>query len=195
MKLVYSRQIYRDNNVTIKIRTWILSGVILALLTACATPTVVPQPTQPLQGYPAPSATVQGYPLPAATKPTQGYPAPATEAPTDVKPTATSAPTSTPAVTATPKTEFITFQDFEIVPASKTIAAGTKVVFLVKTNGTHCHEPYSSYPDRTDPSGLFDSGPLQNGESFEFTFTDPGTYTIRCGCHPDSMVGTITVTP
>jgi plastocyanin len=38
----------------------------------------------------------------------------------------------------------------------------------------------------------FNSGTLNKGQSYSFTFTKPGTYTYYCGFHPD-MKGTILV--
>ncbi|MBI4312339.1 MAG: cupredoxin domain-containing protein [Chloroflexi bacterium] len=40
--------------------------------------------------------------------------------------------------------------------------------------------------------GLFDSGILDEGKTFSYTFTKAGTYTYTCTLHP-SMTGTITV--
>jgi plastocyanin len=65
------------------------------------------------------------------------------------------------------------------------------VIFLIKDGQ---HEVYQSPPDSTDIAG-FDSGPLDPGQQYILTFTDPGTYTIRCGFHPNNMVMTLTVTP
>ena len=45
----------------------------------------------------------------------------------------------------------------------------------------------------TSTDGLWDSGTLRGGNTYAFTFTDPGTYGFFCGIHP-SMTGTITVT-
>ena len=45
----------------------------------------------------------------------------------------------------------------------------------------------------TADDGTFSSGNLAPGDTFEFTFDEPGTYTYACRIHP-SMVGTITVT-
>lgn len=44
----------------------------------------------------------------------------------------------------------------------------------------------------TASDGSFDSGNLDEGGSFSFTFTEPGTYTYRCEYHPD-MQATIVV--
>jgi len=44
-----------------------------------------------------------------------------------------------------------------------------------------------------NPKGtIFDSGPLTQGNTYEFKFTQPGTYNYICSIHP-SMQGTITV--
>jgi plastocyanin len=41
--------------------------------------------------------------------------------------------------------------------------------------------------------GLFRSGALDQGDSFEFTFSKPGSYRYVCSIHP-RMAGTIVVT-
>jgi plastocyanin len=38
----------------------------------------------------------------------------------------------------------------------------------------------------------FTSGTLANGAAYQFTFTQPGTFTYHCTIHP-SMTGTIIV--
>lgn len=45
----------------------------------------------------------------------------------------------------------------------------------------------------TSPDGVFDSGTLAMGDSFEFTFDEAGEYEFFCEIHP-SMTGSITVT-
>ncbi len=51
---------------------------------------------------------------------------------------------------------------------------------------------YSVLPDGADP---WDSGILQPGESFSYTFTVPGTYSYFCLPHVLSgMLGTVEVT-
>ena len=44
----------------------------------------------------------------------------------------------------------------------------------------------------TSNDGAFDSGNLDEGRGFSFTFTEPGTYTYRCDYHPE-MQATIVV--
>jgi len=44
----------------------------------------------------------------------------------------------------------------------------------------------------TSTNGLFDSGNLNRGDSFSFTFSEPGEYAFVCTIHP-SMTGTLTV--
>jgi plastocyanin/uncharacterized membrane protein YozB (DUF420 family) len=119
-----------------------------------------------------------------------GLPTP--EPPTATPPPgATPAPTATTGPTATPGPVTVVFRNFEIVPNELTISAGTTIIFVIKDSQ---HEPYLSFPNSTDIAG-FDSGPLSPGQTFPVTFKNPGTFTIRCGFHPEKMVMTLTVTP
>ncbi|VVB57167.1 Plastocyanin [uncultured archaeon] len=45
----------------------------------------------------------------------------------------------------------------------------------------------------TSSTGAFDSGTLQQGQSFSFKFDTPGTYEYHCAIH-SRMKGKITVT-
>ena len=158
--------------------------IVFLLIAGCAGTPVAPEATTesspvPDTPVPAPSATE------AVAAPTE-TPAPAdTPVPTETQPPATETPAS--------GTVNVTYQDFEIIPSNIRIKVGTKVTFLIKSASGDCHEPYSSYADRTDISGLFDSGALRNGASFSYTFRKAGTITIRCGCHPEMMVATVEV--
>lgn len=158
--------------------------IVFLLIVGCSGTPVAPEATTesspvPDTPVPAPSAT-EAVAVPTDT------PAPAdTSVPTETQPPATETPAS--------GTVNVTYQDFEIIPSNIRIKVGTKVTFLIKSDSGDCHEPYSSYPDRTDISGLFDSGALRNGASFSYTFRKAGTITIRCGCHPEMMVATVEV--
>lgn len=45
----------------------------------------------------------------------------------------------------------------------------------------------------TAEGGVWDSGTLSQGDSFEFTFEEPGEYDYFCAIHPAQMTGTIIV--
>ena len=47
--------------------------------------------------------------------------------------------------------------------------------------------------DVTSDDGLFYSGFLDPGESWSYTFEDPGEYAYNCGLHPEWMVGKVIV--
>src|SRR5262249_23891402 len=107
------------------------------------------------------------------------------------QPTPTQGPTDTPAPIPTTGPVTVIFRNFEIVPDVLTIPVGTKIIFQIQGSQ---HEPYQSNPNNIDITG-FDSGPLSSGQNFTMTFKTPGTFTIRCGFHPNKMVMTPTVTP
>lgn len=87
------------------------------------------------------------------------------------------------------------FEDFKITPSKLTISVGTTVVFNIKGGFLSFHQPYSSFPNNTNLSGLFEAPPnLGAGTSYQFTFRQAGVITVRCGYHTE-MVATIEVTP
>ena len=43
------------------------------------------------------------------------------------------------------------------------------------------------------PDGRFDSGPLDQGRTFRFTFAEAGTYDFFCSLHPATMRGQVRV--
>lgn len=63
------------------------------------------------------------------------------------------------------------------------VAPGTTVEV---TNADGANHTWTSVDD------VFDSGTLASGETFRFTFDDPGDYQFLCRIHP-SMTGSITV--
>jgi plastocyanin len=180
-----------------------LSGLLALALAGClgppptVAPGTVPTNTTLPSGYPAVSSpTAPSIAYPAAASPTaatiQATAVPSETAPV-VPPTDTAIPdTPTPDVTATPGTVFMTYQDFEIVPAELTVKVGTKITFLIKSASGARHQPYSF-----DPPYNFDSpNNLGDGTSITFTFDKPGTITLLCGFHPASqMHSRLTIEP
>jgi plastocyanin len=76
--------------------------------------------------------------------------------------------------------------DLKFAPDEITVSIGTPVTWTVV--GTISHTV-------TAQSGAtFDSGTLDQGETFTQTFTGPGTIKYMCSIHGSSMSGTITVT-
>jgi len=100
----------------------------------------------------------------------------------------------------------VTIRDFSFSPASLTIKAGTPVRWT--NQGPSAHTTVSdagvwasstlSAPTSGGGGGYGASGSSAGG-TFDFTFTQPGTYPYHCSLHPPSIfpafVGTITVTP
>ncbi len=166
------------------------------VLAACTAATQAPPTVVVTLPPPAVEQTI--VPPPATEPPTAGpTQIPSTQVPTipGSTPAPTEAVTATVAASPTPGIAYMTFQDFAILPNQITIKAGTKIVFLIKSASGTCHEPYSSFAGNTNLSGLFDSGALRDGDSYSYTFVQAGSYTVRCGCHPDIMVSTVEVTP
>lgn len=77
---------------------------------------------------------------------------------------------------------------FQFLPSQITIPAGTTVTWVNDEIAKHT---------ATADDGLFDSGNQDLGNSFSFTFTEPGTYLYFCRYHGDvggvGMAGTIVV--
>lgn len=89
----------------------------------------------------------------------------------------------TPTTTAESATEaVITIQGFAFSGA-RTVPVGTTVVATNQDGVTHTW---------TSADEIWNSGGLSNGDSFEFTFTEPGEYDYFCSIHPQ-MTGTVTV--
>ncbi|MDE3088563.1 MAG: LysM peptidoglycan-binding domain-containing protein [Chloroflexota bacterium] len=78
-------------------------------------------------------------------------------------------------------------------PRSITVHAGTKVVWTNRESSAIQHTVTSGAPGA--PSGAFDSGTLNSGQVFQFTFSSPGTFAYYCRIHGAAMTGTITVVP
>jgi plastocyanin len=70
----------------------------------------------------------------------------------------------------------VSIQDFSFDPGQITVPPGTTVTWTNEGPSPHT---------TTADDGSWDSGELQQGEDFSFTFDEPGTYTYHCSIHPD----------
>ena len=97
----------------------------------------------------------------------------------------------------------VSIQDFSFLPAAVTIKVGTTVRWT--NNGPSAHTTTSdggfwTSPTLSAPSGNGGYGGAGTaGGTFDFTFTQAGTYAYHCSLHPPSLypgfTGTVTVTP
>ena len=186
------------------IRILSLSCLLALALTSCLgpTPTVAPNNTATSAPTVAPGALPSNTPrpanYPAASSPTAPpvtvtrapYPAGASPTAATITPTAIPSDTPTASASATAATVFMTYQDFEILPAEMTIKVGTKITFLIKSASNQRHQPYSF-----DPPYNFDSpNDLGDGASISFTSDKPGTINLLCGYH-GGMQAKLTIEP
>jgi len=74
-------------------------------------------------------------------------------------------------------------------PEDLQIAVGTKVLWINEDSTMHT---VTSGTPQDGPDGVFDSGIVAAGESFEFTFTTQGTEDYYCIVHP-WMIGSVEV--
>jgi len=77
----------------------------------------------------------------------------------------------------------VSIEDFYFEPADGVIQPGDTVTWT--NEGNHPHTV-------TADDGSFDSGTLQPGQSFSYTFRNPGTVAYHCTIHP-SMTGSVSV--
>ena len=106
---------------------------------------------------------------------------------------ATSTPTATPLPAATPTPEaakeggvsadIVNFTHQDLV-----VSVGTAVTWVNRDSASH------TSTSRVGSPGRWNSRGLRMGESFTFTFNEPGTYQYFCSIHP-RMTGTVTVNP
>jgi plastocyanin len=77
----------------------------------------------------------------------------------------------------------VTIQNSSFIPATLNVPMGTTVTWINKGNTTQ---------DVTSDSGVFKSGNLTNGMSYNYTFNQSGSYPYHSSVNP-SMTGTIVV--
>jgi plastocyanin len=84
---------------------------------------------------------------------------------------------------AAPGPQLVRAANFSFQPASLSVSVGTAITFRNEDGDAHTF---------TADSGAFDSGVLNGGQSFSFTFATTGTFAYHCNIH-SSMRGTIVV--
>lgn len=72
----------------------------------------------------------------------------------------------------------IPIQDFEFTKEKITIERGTTITWINRDEAKHDITPTGG------PSDFMGSELLSQGETYEFTFDTPGTYTYNCSPHP-----------
>ena len=82
-----------------------------------------------------------------------------------------------------PQVHFIDISGMAFSPNTLTISVGDTVTWTNQDGAPH---------SATGDNGEFDSGTLNNGQNFSFTFTAAGTYTYHCSVH-NGMTATIIV--
>ena len=131
----------------------------------------------------APSDTSNTYNFQTTTDVGTNSPStPITQSPSSSAPT-TNTPTTVTNTAPAPEAS-INIQKFAFDPLIITVKGGTKVTWT--NNDTVSHTVTS------DVGTLLNSPTLSPGQSFSFTFTDPGTIKYHCSIHP-MMKGTIVV--
>lgn len=82
-------------------------------------------------------------------------------------------------------------------PETIEVTRGTTVTWRQKDAGAHTvtsgtvEQGGAGVTQR--PDGRFDSGDIATGDSFRFTFDEPGTYPYFCSLHPATMRGEVRV--
>ncbi|NLE22667.1 MAG: plastocyanin [Actinobacteria bacterium] len=91
--------------------------------------------------------------------------------------------TSSPPAADGATTSEISIKNFSFTPAETTVPAGTTVTWT--NEDTTVHDVTSTDGPGIDAAvtSTFASGTLAEGDTFEFTFEDPGTYHYECTIH------------
>ena len=100
------------------------------------------------------------------------------------------------AVPAIAKNADVSIVGTSFQPATITVQAGDTVKWTTTQSIGQQHSVTSGKPGDSDAGSKFDSkiGLQDNGQSFEFTFANPGTYDYFCQVHPTQMTGQVVVT-
>ena len=104
---------------------------------------------------------------------------------TQPAPTQTPVPTQTPAPT-TPAPVSVDIRGSTFVPGTVGISKGTTVTW---TNDDGYQHTITSVP-----KGAFDSGPIDPGKTYSYTFNQAGTFEYSCTIHTSMTHGNVVVT-
>jgi plastocyanin/LysM repeat protein len=88
----------------------------------------------------------------------------------------------------------VSIQNFAFNPATITVRVGQQVVWVNNDSAPHTTTSGSCSGGTCTPAPGWDSGTLNPGQSFAFTFTQAGTFTYFCRIHGAAMQGTVVVT-
>ncbi|MBF0614975.1 MAG: plastocyanin [Magnetococcales bacterium] len=102
-------------------------------------------------------------------------------------PIASASASTSASASAAPTEATVTIEKMTFHPNSLTIPTGTTVTWKNNENGATYHAIASDQPE------LFQSPDFFPGETWKFTFTQPGTYPYHCTPHANRMKGTIIV--
>jgi plastocyanin len=170
----------------------IIGLILIALLAACGdndnsnSDENEPEPTataEQMEATTEPTATAEQ--MEATTEPT----ATTGQMEATTEPTATAEPTSeTGSGTGQEMTAEVSMVDNAFEPQEITVAPGTTVIWT--NNGSVAHTVVSG--ERDNSTDMFDSGNIDPGGTFEYTFTEEGTFPYFCNLHP-GMDGTVIV--
>ncbi|QUQ66984.1 Amicyanin [Kutzneria sp. CA-103260] len=117
-----------------------------------------------------------------ACSPAVSTPGPTTSMPSMSMPTTSQSTSDQPVATNT-----VSIKNFAFDPAVITVKVGTTVTW---TNADQ--DPHTVTSD--GKSGPLNSKPFNQGDTFQYTFTQAGTFSYLCTIHP-FMTATVTVTP
>jgi len=100
------------------------------------------------------------------------------------------------AVPALAKNADVSIVGTSFQPATITVGVGDTVTWTTTQSIGQQHSVTSGKPGAPDQGKVFDSGLglQENGQTFPFTFTTPGTYDYFCQVHPTQMTGQVIVT-
>lgn len=78
----------------------------------------------------------------------------------------------------------VTIENFEFDPADINVSKGDTVIWTNNDNASHTV---------TELNATFDSGTLEMGNTFNYTFNEVGTFDYKCTFHPANMTGKVVV--